>query len=61
MVQGITFAEETLSRVLNKLTTSGDETKRMCSGIDELQQRIILKEWFTQSIVYIVSALPDYP
>jgi hypothetical protein len=57
----VSFAESTLSRVLNKLNQTGGETTKLCRDVDEVQQRNILKEWFTQAIVYMVAEMPDYP
>ena len=47
--------------MLNKLSSSGEEAKVLCGNVDETQQRNIIKEWFSQSIVFMISELPDYP
>jgi hypothetical protein len=47
--------------VLNKLSSSGQEIKILCGNVDETQQRSIQKEWVTQSIVFMLTELSDYP
>jgi hypothetical protein len=55
------MAEETISKVLSKLNTSGEETKVLCSNVDEIQQRKIIQEWLSHTIVSMVIELSDYP
>jgi hypothetical protein len=61
MVERTNMAEETISKVLSKLNTSGEETKVLCSNVDEIQQRKIIQDWLSQTIVSIVTELSDYP
>ena len=56
----INIGEEIITKVLNKLNTSGEEAKIICNTADEGQQKNILKEWFTQSVVYMVQEISDY-
>jgi hypothetical protein len=37
MVERTNFSEETISKVLTKLTATADETKIICSNADEAQ------------------------
>jgi len=37
MVEGTNFAEEIISKVMNKVHTSGEETKVLCSNVDSTQ------------------------
>ena len=61
MVERTNMAEETSSKVLSKLNTSGEETKVLCSNVDEIQQRKIIQEWLSHTIVSMVTELSDYP